>query len=109
MGRLTNKIIENLAVQSKGYILWDGETKGFGIRININGKKTFILKYRIVQGRRAKIRKPVIGTFGIIKTEHARYIAKQWLAKASQSIDPCETDKDQTTIKEFCKIYLTRI
>ena len=41
MGRLTNKIIENLPVQSKGYILWDSETKGFGIRININGKKTF--------------------------------------------------------------------
>ena len=71
MGRLINKIIENLPVQSKGYILWDGETKGFGIRININGKKTFILKYRIGQGRRAKIKKPVIGTFGVIKTEQA--------------------------------------
>ena len=71
MGRLTNKIIENLPVQSKGYILWDSETKGFGIRININGKKTFILKYRIGQGRRAKIKKPVIGTFGVIKTEQA--------------------------------------
>ena len=44
MGRLTNKIIENLPVQSKGYILWDGETKGFGIRININGKKLLFLK-----------------------------------------------------------------
>ena len=51
MGRLTNKIIENLPVQSKGYILWDGETKGFGIRININltswfeqeGRQDFIL------------------------------------------------------------------
>ena len=42
MGRLTNKIIENSPVQGQGYILWDGETKGFGIRININGKKTFI-------------------------------------------------------------------
>ena len=106
MGRLTNKIIENLPVQSKGYILWDGETKGFGIRININGKKTFILKYRIGQGRRAKIKKPVIGTFGVIKTEQARYIAKQWLTKASQGTDPCERDKDQTTIKDFCDVYL---
>ena len=33
--------------------IWDIETKGFGIRININGKKTFILKYRIGQERRA--------------------------------------------------------
>ena len=106
MGRLTNKIIENLPVQSKGYILWDSETKGFGIRININGKKTFILKYRIGQGRRAKIKKPVIGTFGVIKTEQARHIAKQWLVEASQGIDPCELDKDQTTIKDFCDVYL---
>jgi len=53
MKRLTNKIIENLPTQSKGYICWDIETKGFGIRININGKKTFILKYRIGQERRA--------------------------------------------------------
>jgi integrase len=106
MGRLTNKIIENLPVQSKGYIFWDGETKGFGIRININGKKTFILKYRIGQGRRAKIKKPVIGTFGVIKTEQARHIAKQWLVEASKGIDPCESDKDQTTIKDFCDVYL---
>ncbi len=106
MGRLTNKIIENSPVQSKGYILWDSETKGFGIRININGKKTFILKYRIGQGRRAKIKKPVIGTFGVIKTEQARHIAKQWLVEASKGIDPCESDKDQTTIKDFCDVYL---
>ena len=38
MGRLTNKIIENLPVQSKGYILWDGETNvrwGFNYRRGI--------------------------------------------------------------------------
>ena len=60
MGRLTNKIIENLPVQSKGYILWDSETKGFGIRININGKKTFILKYSIGQGNCSLLQKDAL-------------------------------------------------
>ncbi len=43
MGRLTNKIIENLPVQSKGYILWFCETKGLEFASTLTEKKLLFL------------------------------------------------------------------
>jgi hypothetical protein len=65
--KLTNKKVEQLTTNTKSYIVWDTDVRGFGVRVNLNAKKTFILKYRVGFGRSAKVRKPVIGTAGIMK------------------------------------------
>ena len=106
MTKLTNKLIAELPIKDKTYILWDDEIKGLGIRVNDKGRKSFILKYRVGQSRKSITRKPNIGVFGIMVTDQARRKAKQWLAAAIEGNDPCETDKDQTTIKNFCDVYL---
>ena len=59
--KLTNKKVDQLSIEDKNYIVWDSEVKGFGVRVNLNNKKTFIVKYRVGSGRSAKVRKPVIG------------------------------------------------
>ena len=81
--KLTNKKVEQLITNTKCYIVWDTDVRGFGVRVNLNAKKTFILKYRVGFGRSAKVRKPVIGTAGIMKVEEARRIARKWLLEAS--------------------------
>ena len=53
--KLTNKNVEQLSIEKNGYIVWDSEVKGFGVRVNLNSKKTFILKFRVGQGRAALI------------------------------------------------------
>ena len=68
--KLTNKNVDQLTPSSKSYIVWDSDVRGFGVRVNLNAKKTFILKYRVGFGRSAKVRKPVIGTYGIMKAYH---------------------------------------
>ena len=78
--KLTNKNVEQLTTNTKSYIVWDTDVRGFGVRVNLNAKKTFILKYRVGFGRSAKVRKPVIGTAGIMKVEEARRIARKWLS-----------------------------
>ena len=106
MTKLTNKLIAELPIKDKTYIRWDDEIKGLGIRVNDKGRKSFILKYRVGQSRKSITRKPNIGVFGIMVTDQARRKAKQWLAAAIEGNDPCESNKDLTTIKDFCDVYL---
>ena len=104
--KLTNKKIDQLIPDTKSYIVWDNEIRGFGVRVNLNSKKTFILKYRIGQGRSARVRKPVIGTYGVMKVDEARKIARKWLLEASEGNDPKEVDKTSILLKDFCNVYL---
>jgi len=46
--KLTNKKVEQLTTNTKSYIVWDTDVKGLGVRVNLNAKKTFILKYQDV-------------------------------------------------------------
>ena len=104
--KLTNKNVDQLLADTKSYIEWDSEVKGFGVRVNLNLKKTFILKFRVGQGISAQIRKPVIGTFGVMKVEEARKIARKWLLEASEGKDPKEVDKTNVRLKDFFEVYL---
>ena len=83
------------------------KSKDWGFRIS-KKRKSFILKYRIGHGRKAIVKKKALEKFGIENNEQARVIAKEWLLIAVQGKDPCEENNDQTTMKEFCSIYLTR-
>ena len=99
--KLTNKKIDQLIPDTKSYIVWDNEIRGFGVRVNLNSKKTFILKYRVGQGRSARVRKPVIGTYGVVKVDEARKIARKWLLEASEGNDPKEEDKQGNKTRCF--------
>ena len=103
--KLTNKKVEQLTTNTKSYIVWDTDVRGFGVRVNLNSKKTFILKYRVGFGRSAKVRKPVIGTAGIMKVEEARRIARKWLLEASEGKDPKEVDKTNILLNDFFDPY----
>ena len=109
MTKLTNKLIADLPIKTATYIVWDDEIKGLGIRINDKGRRSFILKYRVGQGRRSIVRKPNIGVFGVMVTDQARRKAKQWLVKAAEGLDPSEKNKSDILIKEFCQEYLIHI
>ena len=106
MTKITTKFISNTSPTNTIDIYWDNDLKGFGLCVRPSGKKTFILKYRVGRGRKAKLKKQTIGTTSVISVNQARVTAKQWLYQSSQGVDPCETDKDQTTIKDFCDVYL---
>ena len=71
MAKLTNKFIDSMEMKKQSYIVWDNEVKGLGIRVNELSKK-FILKYRTGHGRKAIIKKPILGKYNILRTEEAR-------------------------------------
>lgn len=92
--KLTKSIIDRLEPSSSAFIVWDSEAKGFGVRVNPTGKKTFLVKYRVGGGRGATVRKPTIGDFGVFTVEKARKMATDWLYEARHGRDPSQERKD---------------
>ena len=108
MSRLTKRTVDALAKPAEGQdFLWDGEIRGFGVRVVPSGLKTFVVQYRNTEGKSRRIK---IGRFGIMTVEEARELAKVKLGRVADGIDPAEepeAGKDDITVKALCDWYLT--
>lgn len=108
MARLTKRAVDALEMPAEGQaFLWDGEIRGFGVRVVPSGLRTFVVQYRNGQG---KSRRKKIGRFGIMTVEEARQVAKVKLGQVADGIDPAEeheAGKDQMTVEALCDWYLT--
>ena len=108
MSRLTKRTVDALAKPAEGQdFLWDGEIRGFGVRVVPSGLKTFVVQYRNAEGKSRRIK---IGRFGIMTVEKARELAKVKLGRVADGIDPAEepeAGKDDITVEALCDWYLT--
>lgn len=89
--KLTKSRIDAVVPQPKRFVVWDSAIPGFGLSVHPKGLKTFVLKYRTVDGTQ---RKPTIGTYGAITLEQARDIANDILAKVRAGEDPSRARKE---------------
>jgi integrase len=107
MNKLTKRAVDALQKPSKGQtFLWDGELRGFGVRIIPSGLKTFILQYRNAEGRSRRI---VIGRYGVLTVEKAREQAQIKLGVVAGGADPAEeraASREAMTVAELCDWYL---
>lgn len=109
MGKLTIKAVDALRPPASGQaFLWDGELKGFGVRVTKAGAKTFILQYRNASGKSRRIN---IGRHGIMTLELARGEAKIKLGAIAAGEDPAEIDDEgdtePLTVAALCDWYLS--
>src|SRR5882762_2267841 len=89
--KITKRSVDALRVASDGAeaVLWDTEVKGFGVRVQRGGAKSYILHYRGGIGRGATLRKLTIGRHGSPWTaETARAEAKRLLGMVEGGADP---------------------
>lgn len=105
--KLNLQTVKNAKTNGARYTLWDSELRGFGLRVNADGTKTYALKYAF-HGRQ---RWHTIGKHGSPWTpETARNEALRLLAQARNGIDPIAADEAdkaaRTTISELCDLYL---
>ena len=49
---LTERIVRDAAAQTRTRILWDGQTRGLGLRITPSGTKSYVLSYRFAGRKR---------------------------------------------------------
>ena len=89
MARLTKRTVESIALPAKGPVYgWDEQLPGFGVKITENGRRTYIVKYRVGGGRAGRQRWFTLGVHGVLTCEQARAQAAQILAAARRGEDP---------------------
>lgn len=107
--KLTKRSVDALVASDRRRIIWDRELKGFGVRLETSGAKTFVVRYRAGGGRRAPRRQMNIGRFGTVTVEEARCDARRVLGKVAQGNDPAKertAARRALTVRELCELYL---
>ncbi|WP_247457527.1 Arm DNA-binding domain-containing protein [Bradyrhizobium sp. 2] len=106
--KITKRSVEALKVTSKDYIAFDTGLPGFGVRVMPSGKRFFLVQYR----RRGRMRRVMIGQFGIVTAELARREATIKLGSVRGADgDPAalrDADRQSTTMKELGERFLAQ-
>jgi len=95
--RLTKTVVEDEQAATARVLIWDsgdGAIKGFGLKVEPSGKKSFVYQYRMAGGRGAPTKRYTIGEFSTgLTVAKARGIAEALEVKVRSGIDPIEDDK----------------
>jgi integrase len=89
MAKLTEKVASAACAGSSDLFVWDGELRGFGLRVLPSGVKTFLVQYRNQRGdsKRMKIARYNPPEYNV---ERARRKARKLLASIDYGADPAE-------------------
>jgi len=107
-GRITKRTVDALKTTGKEYVHWDGELKGFGVRVRATGSKSFVAVYR-TGGRNSPQRRVTIGSVGKIEAEKAREEAKAIIRNAELGHDHAAEkakSRAELTFDKVCDLYL---
>ena len=105
MAKLTKRVVEATEPQGRDYVVWDDELSGFGLRVFVSGKRSYLIQYRSA----GRSRRYTIGFHGVWTPELARKEAKVQLGRVAQGDNPAEErhlDHKAVTVKELCELYL---
>jgi integrase len=106
--RLNQKKVEAAALPPLGqrqHFVWDSELKGFGVRINDTGAKSFVLQTRAAGGGSKRI---VIGNWPGMTLSDARIRCRELLGQIAQGGDPFaerRSRRAEPTLGEYIDIY----
>lgn len=105
--KLTTHMIETAALPKSGQsFIWDGELKGFGVRIGFSGMKSYVLQYRGPDGR---LRRMAYARYPVFTVDEARKEAIRMLADVTRGIDPADAKQAKRaapTVGGVCDWYL---
>jgi integrase len=107
MAKLTKRLVDAIEPDSnRDVFAWDGELRGFGIRVKPSGTRTYFIQYRNSEGRSRRL---VLGQHGVLAPQQARDIALQKLAAVARGEDPSadrHAARAGMTVAEVCDWYL---
>jgi integrase len=110
-GKITKRSVDALTpANGAEAVLWDTELKGFGVRVQRGGAKSYILHYRTGTGRGAPLRKLTIGRHGSPwAPETARKEARRLLGLVEAGSDPAGARiarKEAPTVTDLTERFL---
>ncbi len=108
--KLTIRAVDAATPRSERYILWDSDFKGFGLRVEPSGAKTFLVRYRPKGAGRAGAKRFVkLGRYGSVTPDEARDQAKTILGAVAGGADPAGEQikaRETITFAELAERYL---
>jgi integrase len=107
--RLTKRAVDAATTRASRYVLWDDELRGFGLRIEPSGTKTYLVRYRRGGGRSAPLRQMVIGRHSVLTPDEARKEARIQLARVAQGDDPAgerSAKRKELTVRQLVERYV---
>lgn len=107
MIKLTKTTIDALVKPATGQaFLWDSEVRNFGVRVTAGGVKTYVVRYRNVDGRSRRLS---LARYGVLTIDQARREARVKLGQVALGGDPAserQQQKQAPTVAEICDWYL---
>lgn len=107
--RLTKRTVDAAEKGALRYTVWDSDLRGFGLRVEPSGTKTYVVRYRVGGGRRGTLRQFKIGRSNKLTPDEARDQAKNALALVEMGKDPQAERVDARnalTVTELCDLYI---
>jgi hypothetical protein len=105
---ITKRTLDALQPDLKDCVLWDRDTRRFGVRITAAGVMSFVIQYRNAQGRSRRL---TIGTYGTWTPAAAREEAERLLRIADSGGDPAQARQDERgaiTFRSLAKEYMEK-
>jgi integrase len=84
--------------------------KGFGLRVQPTGEKSYVVKYRAGSGRNAPTRRVTLGPVGKLSPDEARRLAKLTLGSVAHGHDPAAlkaAERRAATLEERADLFLS--
>jgi integrase len=108
-GRISKRSVDALQPGPMDQFLWDDEVPGFGLKVTPQGRRTYVLQYRM-GGRCAPTRRYTIGRHGVWTPDEARGDAKRLRKLVDQGVDPHAADRERqrTEVDLAFDVYLDR-
>ena len=113
--RFTDAQIKRLKPTSKRAIIFEHGGRGFGLRIEPSGRKSFFLEYRFGEAEERRNRVLTIGKHPTVSLTEARSIASQSLSQIEQDIDPAIQkltkkipDRNALTLGDLVEEYIEK-
>jgi integrase len=103
--KITKRLVDSLRPRDRPYIAYDGELKGFGVRVMPSGVAAYIIEYRPDGGgRRITKKRMSIGRVGELTPEEARDLARERLGEVRHGRDPLadrQTKRREMTLADL--------
>lgn len=97
---LTDRSLKSLRTSQPREMFWDHVLPGFGVRVTQNGRKTFVVRYRL-NGKRPRV---TIGSYPAFGLADARARARAILLQVGTGEDPSRAE----SFAELADLYLER-
>ena len=107
---ITKRRVDGLKAADREYFAWDSDLKGFGLRVQPTGEKSYVAKYRAGTGRKARTRRVTLGSVGKLTPDEARKLAKLTLGSVAHGFDPAAVkagERRAPTLKELADLFLS--